>query len=912
MKNIDVREIRMGKWHIPKSSDIFGGKDNKDSFLAIGYFDVLEVKKAIQQRDGKEQENENQNPLMQAYENAHRISSNENLGHSVQEIKAFTNIIPATDSSLEGFTQEQIDHFWEAESFALYISMVHLELDTPVKQVTDGIRRIFENQEYLYYITFDYSGIIVLAKNRTVRQYVDSLLQLNCLCSEETRLVQDTFSVFSLNQNKLKDLFQNYEQDEIKSEITEDKNKYLISVNISVKDFELYQKFEKELKAFEEKHQYSSQKTWLLGRHDISIVNAEKNSDIFWLCYIQYLMNQYSSGERSAFWAYESFVKTAYDIPFETTKSRDNDSWQNANRHLEKVYEKFSEKIIGNYDAYLVPVKEVWESVRAILKNGFAEDFIICMYQSFVDFLGYLIDKMKEEKEYPNPRVHYRDEFDSCFSEYFACLNALVNSAMHSDRQFIQATAFNAIIYDVPPKIMAFYVAMVHNIQSIIETPKDQKYTFLLTPGFSDEISVDIISYRKITMPADRILKVSINERSLYNPEIVIRRMTHEIAHYVGDDCRKRDERKKYILKTLIYIILGEILDEVFSMDNEFYQLLDDISLLAGELDFFKMNQDNYSTKLERLHINILTFMIGDADVCNKISDYLNNKISTIGKTGYIEKILDEEKRKGGFYLPLNLDASISELDKKYLSRLVFKDIERKLQKIKRDIELDNLEAESDTSLNGANMTDYMRALLSLYSETYADLQMILLLDISYDDYLMEFIQVERLNINEIGNKYEDLVRIAVISKLMQAVGLWTGLGCTNEEARKLDGEIRKRQDAIHGLAQFTEEIEEMKDALYRNDSGLWTEKGIHAAFGSEMGDSVYPDTRLYSYLYKCLLASVSHYKKDDRPQRILHLREIVKTMHDFKDICGVYETISSVIAQYKSELNRGDGQKED
>lgn len=80
-------------------------------------------------------------------------------------------------------------------------------------------------------------------------------------------------------------------------------------------------------------------------------------------------------------------------------------------------------------------------------------------------------------------------------SEYFKGLNSLVNSAMHSERQFIQATAFNAIIYDVPPKIMAFYVAMISDLQKIVHTRTDKTYTFFLAPSFANQISVKIFSY---------------------------------------------------------------------------------------------------------------------------------------------------------------------------------------------------------------------------------------------------------------------------------------------------------------------------------------------------------------------------------------------------------------------------------
>ena len=52
MGNIDIREIRMGKWHVPKSSDIFGSGDGNDFFLAMGYFDMLEVK-ATKTKEGE-------------------------------------------------------------------------------------------------------------------------------------------------------------------------------------------------------------------------------------------------------------------------------------------------------------------------------------------------------------------------------------------------------------------------------------------------------------------------------------------------------------------------------------------------------------------------------------------------------------------------------------------------------------------------------------------------------------------------------------------------------------------------------------------------------------------------------------------------------------------------------------------
>lgn len=908
MENIDIRNIRMGKWHIPKSQDIFAEIDSKASFLSIGYFDMLEVKEASL---------ENEHPLIHAYKNAYRMSLQSDPEYSVQEIKAFTNIISNEDyesmsyADRTGFTRNQIQRFWEDDDFILCISMVHLDLGQSIKETKNKIQKIFQHREYLYYITFDYSGIIILVKNIDIKQYVNCLLQLN-YSSLGSILVRDTFSMFGLNKNKLKKLFDNYSYGKITSEKISDQNNYSISVNISVKDFGMYLKFKDELDAFELENNYLSQKMWMLGRHDISIVNEEANCDILWLTYVQYLLNKYSNENQCAFWSYESFIKIDSGISYETKKMASTDnSWKNADDCLNRAYERFCSQIKHyNYSTtYLIPITEVRESIRGILKNGFAEDFIICMYQSFIEFMNYLADKIDEEENNPNPNIRYHEEFDGCFNEYFACLNALVNSAMHSDRQFIQATAFNAIIYDVPPKIMAFYVAMVHNTQKILSTPQDSKYTFLLTPGFSDEISVKIISYTETELPKDRLIKVAINERSLYNPETVMRRMTHEIAHYVGDICRKRDERKAFIIKTLIFIILDQALDKDFPMDKEFYDLIDDINNLVLNVDVFNKDifnakHSNYSNNLSEYHYFVLEYIDENANVFDKFFCYVQKKIESLVNSEYVQRILSVEKQKGVFYDSVNLGKGLSDIDKAYLSNLILDDIKRNIKKVKYNMWKNQDETNPNTILYGGHMKDYMRVLISLYSETYADLQMILLLNISYEDYLMEFIQDEYLDTDKIEKSEEDLKRLAVISKLMQDVGLWGELNCSNQKAIILNRKIRMRQNAMHGLEPHEKEIMEMKKTLYQNESQLWKEKEIHVVFESNQTESAYPDILLYQYLYKCLIASADHLKEDGRISAILNLRKIVKIMHDFKDIHEVYETISSVIAEYKNELN--------
>ena len=141
----------------------------------------------------------------------------------------------------------------------------------------------------------------------------------------------------------------------------------------------------------------------------------------------------------------------------------------------------------------------------------------------------------------------------------------------------------------------------------------------------------------------------------------------------------------------------------------------------------------------------------------------------------------------------------------------------------------------------------------------------------------------------------------------MQDVGLWTELTMEDVRAKKLNQKIRNRQNAIYGIAKFDKEIEEMVDALYNNTGKLWERKEKKVNFSQKQNDVVYMDTRLYSYLYKCLITSAGHYKEARYIAEIKDLRKVVEIMQEFKDIQEVYKTVSNVILRYKTELNKAE-----
>ena len=862
---IDSREIRLGKWNIPRNE-----KTNYTSggnvYYALGYFDMIGIEKIKENR-----EEAYHHPLVQAYEYSYRLKDDFQSDYFVQEIKAFTNI--SEDIKL-GFTDKKISKFWENNSLILCFSMLQLYLENDIENILDKIREVFSNVNYLYYFTLDYSGIIILAKDISIKDYTELLFRINYSNEESEKQVKDTFSVYGLQKRMLHNIFKMFSSGKWNKNTIlgyfNDEADYEIAVNISVQNYSEYESMKKCLSDFESEYRYNSESFKLSGRHDISIVN--KKTDMVWLLYVQFLLDRYTQKSVGDFYTYESFIKVKLQDTY-ADKKCEFKPYKKLIKKIRKAYEVFEEKAKKcGYNSYCIPVKEVCASIISILNNGFAEDFVICMYQPFFEFLEYLENKMEEQIKGKKAGIQYFEAFDKCFCSFFDGLNTLVNSAMHTDRQFIRATSFSNIFYDVPPKIMAFYVAIIYRIRTIMQTEGEKRYTFFMAPSFSDEVSVKIISYNENKMPCDRILKVSINERSLYNPEAVIRRMTHEIAHYVGGELRKRSLRKEKIIDTIVYIVLQQILHEDFKCGKAFINLKKEI---VGDIINdcgIDCKKNNYSNDLKHLYRQIIQYMINaEVAVHERIRKYVLQEIESMleeGRYGYFSEIVENEIRIHKkiviekFYRGLRLTS----IQKEYLSTLVLKDIINEMLRLAGEVNRKSVVfSMGNTIFNETDsLKSYAKTLISLYSETYSDLQMILLLKISYEDYLKGFINDEIIDINNLEENNEDISRIAVISQLMQEKRKW------NEKINCGNLNMVKKMDVI--ITKFQSEIKK-DDSPYREQN-----------------------QNLKEYLQECMKMSEEFYfsKKE-----INELRTVIGVLLKYDDAKRVYSTICSVISKY-------------
>lgn len=952
-KKLDIRMIQLARWQIPKTKSVFDF-NNENTYLSIGYFDMIDASDVMEQ---------NLHPLLAAYgaSQRHPDISRENdwdgteekntsllRDYTVQELLLFTNI---REEQKSGFEEEKIKAFWKETSPLMFISLIHIDNESRIDVIISKIQKCFQGKEYLYYFSFDYSGIVLLAKNMNLKSYLQLMFQLNYESENGNKVIRDSYSFYGFHKKELKRIFDALDQGECikdafsKSCLKEREETFTVSVNIGIQNFNIYENFINTVKNYSpDVKEYG-----LFGRHDISIVKEDANLE--WLVYIQYLLDQVTKDEEVAaeylFSTHETFIKVSNigeyaDIA--PKKDTSNSAYQMAQERLDTKCSDYFEMLKRKKEQYNgeygIPIEAVKNSILSIMKNRFAEDFVLCMYQSFYEFLEYLLEKMGHEDDDIR-------KFDDCFSEYFRGLNSLVNSAMHSERQFIQATAFNAIIYDVPSKIMAFYVALIDEFQGIMRGETDQCYTFLLTPSFSNEISVKIISYSEERPPHDRILMVSINERSLYNPKAVIRRMAHEVAHFVGDELRERASRKKRVKLSILYIILSQVLHGSYLSSWDLYGLIEKIEKVLSTDTRFADNEYNYSEDL----LKVLPEIAEELTLNHRIKNLLYNYIMGIlknylmGRASEREEYKEEREEIWRYALELSgpdvgtptgslQDAyekrNFSETQLQLLTNLIYRDMKEELGIVNKDKEVLKQKGRVSQSLisrvgskilNEKTVGEYVKTLSNIYSEAFADVQMVLLTGLTYEDYLEGFINEEKIDISRWEFQMEDNCRISMVTFALRITGVWE----QPDTEKKVSERVQKEQS--DELVEFQKKIEEQIVVLKRSIS----ETGkceVNECFGAaaDISDSekhksdqntivwsaddeapnnnilYYINEHLLIYLLECIKKSADCYRSKSM-EEIGRLRKLIRTVSDFEDVQIVFSDICNEIRGYKDRI---------
>lgn len=268
-----------------------------------------------------------------------------------------------------------------------------------------------------------------------------------------------------------------------------------------------------------------------LGNEDI-IINIRESSVKKFLSYLEngllFNKDQFS----------KAFISCRIHIDNDYEKTQDCFSQAKLKIKLLKKFNQSIEKNMSYRDkldkSVKVAITEILRSCDNLFNNGFALDILACINEVYKFFL-------ERVKSFSNPEKNTFRVYDESINEFKNSINSIVAGLLHADRMFFHSPGFNAVQYSYPSKLLLFYFSFAEDIKSFLKDVNDDQVDVIITPDLCFQTTCEKLFLE--TDQYDSLLKMHLSVDKLFKPELFLPVLTHEIAHYLGDIPRCRQER---------------------------------------------------------------------------------------------------------------------------------------------------------------------------------------------------------------------------------------------------------------------------------------------------------------------------------------------------------------------------------
>lgn len=393
---------------------------------------------------------------------------------------------------------------------------------------------------------------------------------------------------------------------------------------------------------------------------------------------------------------------------------------------------EYQEKVNGEAKRQLYPfvskaLEEVLRACSYLKKENFAEDVQTCIR----DAINMLFIKMNEfwEQDWTKGLHDNQIVYNDSVVKVVQGIMSIVNGSLHTDRMFFQSPGFNAVLYDIPVKMLVFYNSFVGQLVDKLNDNKSNKqFCYLLCPDLYLSITIQKLFDNKNEYPRRRFLLGKIPVKVIFEPKRLMQELAHEVAHCVGDDIRLRDRRWLYTVAMFAEVIATSILSP--SDDhNESEQILRNIYDKIGDERKQKMH--------EELTLCIKKYFQKEFKTKAQKDEFDYYQVKTVRFFEmYMKKLLIEDKQ-------ILLQTIENNLKQYYKS--ASRNIHEYIGDVSELVEI----FRNNIEIIVANSNSVIRAIHTLTNESFADLIMCEVLGIDMDEYVDLFFNMHKEEIND-------------------------------------------------------------------------------------------------------------------------------------------------------------------
>lgn len=534
---MDIKILSFGE----TISDVFADK----SFLSANcYFEWLNLKSI---------------PLNKMSKNIFDFKSIENLRNT------FSDCFHLQDSLLL-VSDEEPKKFLETPSH-MYVSLINLPMwnEKLIKdsstyvaarnEIKNLINNIIDKKTARLYSAFEYCDYVLLcdASKVTLSEYlrlINKIRLLTIQCKKSTiKAVHNIITIYGYSENETENNFDSTER-------------LCLTVGMSFKESNDVENFKNVLKDAELIDNIVSL-SQVFGQYDYIICWNNLSNQLF-----NKILDTINKN-KNIFLNYRIYIGSPEEklklpfIPTDKDKLKEFEISELVNLSSHD-FEFLKKPPFSNHLYYAI--NDINYSLKLLLNKGLAQYYVLSFYESFNSFVSYLkklsqgyYEEAKTQEELENNKMISEKVFDM-FRTYFGVLNALNECTTHSRKQFLQIAPCQMMYFDAPPKLIAFYTAIINRIVRALNFDIKDKYTFLITPDFKNDIFVDSLTEDKTLGEEHNLLIIHMSEESMYNIVQSLKIVVHEIFHHIGQKKALRHQRSKMYLKCCLADILANCL----------------------------------------------------------------------------------------------------------------------------------------------------------------------------------------------------------------------------------------------------------------------------------------------------------------------------------------------------------------
>ncbi len=649
--------------------------------------------------------------------------------------------------SYETSTQEkEIIDFWSNfNSNFLFITTIHLKgieinSDTILKAKNKICQEITDNSAnytFLIYDTLDLSDFIIVWKSNEINPVLNKLKELYFNTNLQIGYIKTTCS---LNYSNI--LADESEYFQYRNKISEND---MINITTVASGGNLHAIHDNEVVP-------STENFFVLGNQDFTTIHREMQTKVMFDMFRSIVKKSVPNEDAHSIVRAITKIGINCELKRITTKSTNGKLFnicQKLHTRLKCIQNNISD--IENFE--WVNVSLELTNLMSIMSCSDIYDSLCILLVESVDFycswLEFIISKSHDNEDLQK-RLYKEEEYIQSFVRAW---KQLIDNVVHSDGITVQVPGYSLSSYNIYNTIIeyssAYFKKLSHLLSSFddVDNNGESQLTFIISPKLCRRIKTTEIFYFK--QDKDSLLSLEIPIPAMLNPFLLLTSMTHEAAHYCGEEARLKLLREDIFIKCISEIICS-------SLDMREKPIFEAITKEITAL--IKSYCRDCSKKLYL------------KDLEHKLNHAVN---AILGDDVFLSDLLQKSSR-----FTSNED-KYDDLIEKYID------------------DINNLQYGSN------NINTHILSISSFLKECYADIVMIGLLELSLFEYVSilypEFLRANLIN-NKPSNEYRFLLqRIFMVAKTCNLLNL----DCLNELVDNADIETQQIHSILKDLIEF-------------------------------------------------------------------------------------------------------------